>query len=79
MQPHEFTQKWRELAPRLTERAAYQEHWRDLCALLGEPTPSSDLTGDTYAFEKHVKKAGTGETGFADVFKRDHFFVEYKG
>lgn len=79
MQPHEFAQKWRELAPRLTERAAYQEHWRDLCTLLGEPTPSSDLTGDTYAFEKHVKKAGTGETGFADVFKRDHFIVEYKG
>lgn len=78
MQPHEFAQKWRTLAPRLTERAAYQEHWRDLCALLGEPTPSSDLTGDDYAFEKHVKKAGTGETGFADVFKRDHFIVEYK-
>jgi len=79
MTPHEFAQKWRQLAPRLTERAAYQEHWRDLCALLSEPTPSSDLTGDEYAFEKHVKKAGTGETGFADVFKRDHFIVEYKG
>lgn len=78
MQPHEFAQKWRESAPRLSERAAYQEHWRDLCALLGEPTPSSDATGDQYAFEKHVKKAGTGETGYADVFSRDHFIVEYK-
>ncbi|GAA5533979.1 class I SAM-dependent DNA methyltransferase [Deinococcus aluminii] len=78
MQPQDFAQKWRTLAPKLTERAAYQEHWRDLCALLGEPTPSSDLTGEDYAFEKHVKKAGTGETGFADVFKRDHFIVEYK-
>lgn len=39
MQPHDFAQKWRESAPHLCERAAYQEHWRDLCALLGEPTP----------------------------------------
>ncbi|MDL2342532.1 class I SAM-dependent DNA methyltransferase [Deinococcus sp. MIMF12] len=78
MTPQEFATKWRELAPRLSERAAYQEHWRDLCALLGEPTPTSDLTGDDYAFEKHVKKAGTGETGYADVFKRGHFVVEYK-
>lgn len=51
MQPQEFAAKWRELAPKLSERAAYQEHWRDLCALLGEPTPSSDLTGEAYAFE----------------------------
>ncbi|GAA5514905.1 hypothetical protein Dcar01_03669 [Deinococcus carri] len=78
MTPQEFARKWRELAPKLSERAAYQEHWRDLCLLLGEPTPSSDLTGEDYAFEKHVKKAGTGETGFADVFYRDHFITEYK-
>ncbi|WP_180970089.1 class I SAM-dependent DNA methyltransferase [Deinococcus planocerae] len=78
MHPSEFAAKWRELAPRLSERATYQEHWRDVCALLGEPTPSSDLTGDNYAFEKHVKKAGTGETGFADVFLRDHLVAEYK-
>nr|WP_168734646.1 type IIL restriction-modification enzyme MmeI [Deinococcus sp. KSM4-11] len=25
-----------------------------------------------------MKKVGTGETGFADVFKRGHFIVEYK-
>ncbi|SEI65776.1 Type II restriction/modification system, DNA methylase subunit YeeA [Deinococcus reticulitermitis] len=78
MNPAEFAHKWQELAPKLSERAAYQEHWRDLCALLGEPTPTSDLTGDDYAFEKHVKKAGTGETGYADVFRRGHFVAEYK-
>lgn len=77
--PQEFAAKWRDLAPHLTERAAYQEHWRDLCALLGEPTPTSDLTGQEYAFEKAVKKTGTGEQGFADVFRRGHFIVEYKG
>lgn len=79
MQPQEFAEKWRRTSPNLSERAAYQEHWRDLCALLGEPTPSTDATGEHYAFEKHVKKAGTGETGYADVFYRDHFIVEYKG
>ena len=78
MHPAEFADKWRALAPNVSERAAYQEHWRDVCALLGQPTPSSDTTGQDYAFEKHVKKVGTGETGYADVFKRDHFIVEYK-
>lgn len=78
MQPREFADKWRALASHVSERAAYQEHWRDLCALLGQPTPSSDPTGQDYAFEKHVRKVGTGETGFADVFRRDHFIVEYK-
>lgn len=75
---HEFAQKWRQLAPQISERAGYQEHWRDLCSLLDQPTPSSDETGQRYAFEKHVKKAGTGETGYADVYLRDHFIVEYK-
>ena len=79
MQPYEFAAKWKVGAAHLSERAAYQEHWRDLCALLGEPSPSSDQTGHDYAFEKHVKKAGTGETGFVDVFRRDCFIVEYKG
>lgn len=77
MHPQEFAVKWRQQAPKLSERAAYQEHWRDLCTLLGQPTPSGADPED-YAFEKHVKKVGTGETGFADVFKRDHFIVEYK-
>jgi N-6 DNA Methylase len=79
MLPSEFAAKWRALAPKLSERAGYQEHFRDLCLLVGEPTPSSDLSGQDYAFEKTVKKAGTGETGFADVFKRDCFIAEYKG
>lgn len=70
MQPHEFAQKWRVGATHLTERAPYQEHWRDLCELLGEPTLSSDQTGNDYALEKHVKKAGTSETGFVNSFKR---------
>lgn len=78
MQPADFAAKWRDLAPRVTERAAYQEHFRDLCALVGQPTPSSDTTGQDYAFERHVRKVGTDDSGFADVFKRGHFAAEYK-
>lgn len=62
-----------------TERAASQEHFIDLCRMLGVPTPNeADPTGDTYAFEKGAEKIGGGD-GFADVWKRGHFAWEYKG
>ena len=61
------------------ERAAAQEHFIDLCRMLGEPTPNeADPTGTTYAFEKAVTKAAGGD-GFADVWKKDFFGWEYKG
>ncbi len=47
--------------------------------MLGEPTPhEADPTGEQYAFEKRVSKAGGGD-GFADVWKRGFFAWEYKG
>lgn len=36
MTPDQFIAKWQ--ASTLTERAAAQTHFNDLCALLGEPT-----------------------------------------
>ena len=46
MTPGEFIAKW--LASELKERSAAQEHFIDLCRLLGEPTPAeADPTGDT--------------------------------
>ena len=43
--PGEFITKWR--ASELKERSAAQEHFIDLCRLLGEPTPAdADPTGD---------------------------------
>lgn len=71
-----FIAKWR--ANSRNERAAAQEHFLDLCALLGEPTPNSDPTGATYAFEKGATKASGGE-GWADVWRRGRFAWEYKG
>ena len=66
-------------AVELTERSAAQQHFLDLCRLLGEPTPADvDPTGDFYCFERGATKASGGD-GWADVWKRDHFGWEYKG
>lgn len=73
----EFIARWQ--SARLTERSAAQQHFLDLCALLGEPTPAAaDPTGTSYTFERGVAKAGGGR-GFADVWKRGFFAFEYKG
>ena len=74
--PTAFIAKWR--ANARNERAAAQEHFLDLCALLDEPTPNSDSTGAAYAFEKGATKASGGE-GWADVWRRGRFAWEYKG
>lgn len=72
-----FIRKWR--AVELKERSAAQEHFIDLCRLLGEPTPAEvDPTGDFYCFERGATKVSGGE-GWADVWKRGHFGWEYKG
>ena len=77
MTPYEFIDKWR--ASTLTERSASQQHFLDLCELLGEPKPADvDPTGETYCFERGARK-DTGGDGWADVWKRHHFAWEYKG
>lgn len=76
MTPVEFVQKWRPVA--LNERQTAQEHFGDLCRLLGEPTPiEADPEGIDYAFEKGANRA-TGGRGWADVWKRGRFAMEYK-
>ncbi len=77
MTPDQFIAKWQ--ASTLTERAAAQSHFNDLCALLDEPTPTdADPKGEHYAFERGASKTAGGE-GWADVWKRGHFAWEYKG
>lgn len=77
MTPDQFIAKWQ--ANTRPERAAYVEHFNDLCALLGEATPNeADPEGNLYAFEKGATKT-TGARGWADVWKRHHFAIEYKG
>lgn len=68
MTPAQFIAKWK--AAELKERAACQEHFLNLCELLGQPTPAdADPTGDWFTFEKGVDKEAGGK-GFADVWRR---------
>ncbi|HVS51670.1 MAG TPA: DNA methyltransferase [Opitutaceae bacterium] len=88
----EFKKKWAKY--RGKETSAYQEHFNDLCRLLGQKTPvEADPSGtDWFCFQKRVVKdlelravdeAGAepahDERGFADVWLKDHFGWEYKG
>jgi len=77
MNPAEFISKWRKVE--LTERSAAQQHFIDLCALVEHPTPAEvDRTGDTFTFERGAAKQDGGD-GWADVWKRGFFAIEYKG
>jgi type II restriction/modification system DNA methylase subunit YeeA len=75
--PSVFIRKWK--ASHLKERSAAQEHFLDLCRLLGEQTPAeADPNGEWYGFERGASKL-TGGDGWADVWKRGHFGWEHKG
>jgi type II restriction/modification system DNA methylase subunit YeeA len=88
----EFKKKW--LRYHGKESSAYQEHFNDLCQLLGQPTPAeADPSGsDWFCFQKRVVKdlelfavepdgaeAPKEKRGFADVWRKDAFAWEYKG
>ena len=77
LSPSEFAAKW--LGSSRTERAASQEHFIDICRMLGVQTPNeADPNGEWYAFDKGTTKSD-GSDGWADVWKRGHFAWEYKG
>src|SRR5437660_12696324 len=56
MTPAEFKRKWARYSGK--ETSAYQEHFNDLCALLGQPSPvTADPTGsESFCFQKRVLK-----------------------
>ena len=71
-----FVNKWQ--ASSRNERSAAQEHYLDLCELLGQPKPGDvDPHGDFYTFERGAAKVGGGD-GFADVWWQGRFAIEYK-
>lgn len=77
MTPLEFIAKWKPVT--LTERSAAQQHFLDLCEMLGQPKPATqDPDGAWYTFERGVHKTDGGK-GWADVWMRKHFGWEYKG
>ena len=76
MTPQDFIAKWQRA--NLSERSAAQQHFLDLCELLGQPKPAAaDPEGAWYTFERGARKIGGGE-GRADVWMRKHFAWEYK-
>jgi type II restriction/modification system DNA methylase subunit YeeA len=75
--PQDFVAKWKQVSAR--ERQICQEHFLDLCHMLGHPTPLEfDPTGTTFAFEMGAGKTSGGQ-GWADVAKLGYFGWEYKG
>ena len=77
LSPQDFVAKWRHAT--LKERSAAQSHFNDLCALLGQPTPTeADPAGRWYTFEAGAGKT-SGGNGWADVWKMGYFAWEYKG
>lgn len=72
-----FVSRWQVVT--LSERSAAQQHFIDLCAVLGQETPAAaDPTGEWYTFERGAKKTD-GSDGWADVWRRGKFGLEYKG
>ena len=62
MQPLDFIRKWK--AVELTESAASQFHFIDLCNLLGEETPTdADGDGSWYCFERGPQKPLAAKAG----------------
>ncbi len=59
-----FVARWQRST--LTERSAAQQHFLDLCAVLGEPTPATaDPDSISYTFGKDAQTDG-GEAGWVD-------------
>jgi type II restriction/modification system DNA methylase subunit YeeA len=73
--PQAFVAKWR--GDSRKERSVSQEHFLDICRMLGHQTPGDNRDG-TFAFEAGVSKS-TGKQGWADVWKKGFFAWEYKG
>ena len=77
MTPADFIRKWSD--SQLRERQGSQEHFIDLCRLLGQKTPAEDdPLGERYCFERGASKTGGGD-GWADVWRKGCFGWEYKG
>src|SRR5262249_55104553 len=74
--PQEFVHKWKQA--NLSERSGCQQHFLDLCELLGQPKPAAaDPDGAWYTFERGVRKSDGGK-GWADVWMKGKFAWEYK-
>ena len=70
-----FILKWSEYQE--SEHRAYQRHFNELCDIVGHENPLDDLNNQDFVFQKFAPTPGD-RRGFADVWLRDHFVMEYK-
>ena len=76
LSPEDFVKRWNRVTA--GEKQTYQQHFIDVCHLIGAKTPIElDPTGENYTFEYGLKKTD-GRQGYADVFYRKLFAIEYK-
>lgn len=77
MNSQEFVATWR--GNTSTEKQSYQQHFLDLCYLVGHLTPKQlDPDSKFFTFEAGAAKQSGGQ-GWADVWFKGHFAIEYKG
>ena len=70
-----FILKWTDYQE--SEHRAYQRHFNELCEIVGHDNPLDDLDDQDFVFQKFAPTPGD-RRGFADVWLRDHFVMEYK-
>ncbi len=70
-----FILKWTDYQE--SEHRAYQRHFNELCEIVGHDNPLDDLDNQDFVFQKFAPTPGD-RRGFADVWLRDHFVMEYK-
>jgi type II restriction/modification system DNA methylase subunit YeeA len=79
--PQQFVANWSNT--QLKESASYATHFDDLCELVNHAKPAHfDKTGEVFTYQRGVVKSEGGKevgNGFADVWFKDHFAIEYKG
>lgn len=74
MTPHDFITKWQRA--NLSERSACQQHFLDLCDLLGQDKPAGvDPDGAWYCFERGVTKTDVRGQETEQVFRGGYISV----
>ncbi|WP_428384127.1 class I SAM-dependent DNA methyltransferase [Nevskia ramosa] len=76
MTPSDFIAKWKNGGD---ERRDSQPFFEDLCRLLGHATPRETDPDHTHFTYEYGAAKTSGGNGWADVWKKGHFGLEFKG
>ena len=61
----------------VSEVSHYQDHFNDLCEVVGHESPSYNIGDPDFTFQRNAPTP-SDRNGVADVFLRDRFVMEYK-